>query len=343
VATYKDLQARTGLSLATISKHYNGGNVLAENRLAIEVAAAELGYRVNGFARSLRTQKSQAVGVLLPKLDNEFHLTVIAGVEAALREHGISVLVCAGRDTPGEAVEFLLSKMVDGIIAVPGETDRKALQAAAARGIPIVLIDRLLKGLESDAVVLDNPLAGRQAVEHLAAHGHTRIAALVGDQRSWTMRQRRDGFLAAMSRSGLQAEPAEVIAGPLTVASGRSAMRQLLAAPTRASAVICFNYELTVGALIAVNELEVVMPDDLSFVGFDSVELAQVIKPRLSMITQPTPHIAAQAAALIHARLASGAAPPMHSLVTLASELVQGGSVGPVPVAAGRPNIRPRP
>src|SRR4051812_41271360 len=186
VATYKDLQARTGLSLATISKYYNGGNVLEENRVAIEEAAVALGYRLNGFARSLRTKKSRTVGVLLPKLDNAFHLTVIAGVEAALRDHGISVLVCAGRQTPGEAVEFLLSKMVDGIIAVPTEQDGQALRAAVARGVPLVLIDRLLEGLTSDAVVLDNELAARQAVEHLAAAGHSRIAALVGDQNSWT-------------------------------------------------------------------------------------------------------------------------------------------------------------
>src|SRR3954452_7916324 len=222
--TYKDLRERTGLSLATISKYYNGGNVLEENRIAIEEAALKLGYRLNGFARSLRTRKSQTVGVLLPKLDNAFHLTVIAGVEAALRDHGISVLVCAGRDTPGEAVEFLLSKMVDGIIAVPTEQDGPALRAAVSRGVPLVLVDRLLDGLTSDAVVLDNELAARQAVEHLAAAGHTRIAALVGDQKSWTMRERRSGFLAAIPGAGLRARPAEVVTGPLTIASGRSGM-----------------------------------------------------------------------------------------------------------------------
>src|SRR3954454_11323083 len=284
VATYKDLQARTGLSLATISKYYNGGNVLEHNRRAIEEAAVELGYRVNGFARSLRTRRSQTVGVLLPKLDNGFHLTVIAGEEEALREHGISVLVCASRDAPGEAVEVLLSRMVDGIIAVPIDRDGEALRAAVARGIPLVLVDRLLEGLVSDAVVLDNELAARQAVDHLAGQGHLRIAALVGDQKSWTMRKRREGFLAALSDAGLQARPADVIAGPLTVASGRSAMRHLIEAPARPTAVVCFNYELTVGALIAINELGVAVPDEMSFVGFDSAELAQVTRPALSMI-----------------------------------------------------------
>ena len=329
MATYKDLRARTGLSLATISKYYNGGNVLEENRLAIEEAAVELGYRVNGFARSLRTKKSRTVGVLLPKLDNEFHLTVIAGVEAALREHGISVLVCAGRAEPGEAVEFLLSKMVDGIIAVPTEQDGAALRAAVTGGVPLVLVDRLLDGLASDAVVLDNEAAAQQAVEHLAAAGHTRIAALVGDQRSWTMRRRRAGFTAAMSRAGLTARPSDVIAGPLTVASGRSGMSRLLDMPDRPTSVICFNYELTVGALIAINDRGIAVPEELSFVGFDSVELAQVTKPRLSVITQPTPHIAARAAALIHAQLSADPSPPMRSVVTLAGELVRGESVGP--------------
>jgi LacI family transcriptional regulator len=331
VATYKDLQARTGLSLATISKYYNGGTVLERNRQAIEEAAGELGYRVNGFARSLRTRRSQTVGVLLPKLDNEFHLTVIAGIEKALREHGISVIVCASREAPGEAVEFLLDKMVDGIIAVPREQDAGALRAAAERGVPLVLIDRLVEGLASDAVILDNELAAGLAVEHLVAAGHMRIAALVGDQKAWTMRRRRTGFLAAMDAAGLAVRPADVISGPLTVPSGRSGMGQLLSEPAPPSAVICFNYELTVGALIAINELGVTVPDELSFVGFDSVELAQVTKPRLSMITQPTPHIAAQAAALIHTRLAAQPGPRMHSVVTLAGELVPGGSVGPPP------------
>ena len=335
MATYKDLRARTGLSLATISKYYNGGNVLAENRAAIEQAALELGFRVNGFARSLRTNRSRTVGVLLPKLDNEFHLTVIAGVEAALRKHAISVLVCAGHGSPGEAVDFLLGRMVDGIIAVPTERDGDALRAVADRGIPLVLVDRLLDGLASDAVVLDNARAGQQAVEHLLAAGHTRIAALVGDQDSWTMRQRRDGFLAAMAGAGLSASPDDVVSGPLTVAAGRSAMGRLLDAARPPTAVICFNYELTVGGLIAINDRDIAIPEKLSFVGFDSAELAQVTRPRLSVITQPTPHIAAQAASLIHARLSADPAPRMHSVVTLAGDLVRGGSVGPPRVTSG--------
>ena len=230
-------------------------------------------------------------------------------------------------------MEFLLGRMVDGIIAVPTAPDADALQAAAARGVPLVLIDRLLDGLASDAVILDNELAARQAVQHLVAAGHTRIAALVGDQAVWTMRRRREGFLAAMSEAGLEVPPGRCHPGP--VDRPVRAIRDAAAARRHAapSAVVCLNYELTVGALIVINECDLTLPGDLSLVGFDSMELAQVTKPRLSMVTQPTAHIAAQAARLIQSRLSAGPAPPMHSIVTLASELVQGGSVGPPPEA----------
>jgi LacI family transcriptional regulator len=106
-------------------------------------------------------------------------------------------------------------------------------------------------------------------------------------------------------------------------------MSRLIGARSRPTAAICFNYELTVGALIAINDLEVAVPEQMSFVGFDSAELAQVTRPSLSMITQPTAHIAAQAAALIQARLSAESSPRMHSVVTLAGELIGGGSVGP--------------
>jgi LacI family transcriptional regulator len=197
------------------------------------------------------------------------------------------------------------------------------------RGVPLVLVDRLLDGLASDAVVLDNELAAQQAVEHLITAGHTRIAALVGDQKSWTMRKRRAGFLAVMSRAGLAALPDDVVPGPLTFQTGRLAINRLLARPVRPSAVVCFNYELTVGALIAINDHGIAMPEELSFVGFDSMELARVTRPRLAMITQPTRQIAAQAAALMHTRLLVDQSPRMHSVVTLASEFEPGGSVGP--------------
>jgi len=328
--TYKDLQRHTGLSLATISKYFNGLPLREANRIAVETAANELGYRVNTLARNLRTQRSRTVGVLLPALNNNFHLTVIAGVEAALRGSGVGVIVSPSRGAegqPGDAVDFLAGRMVDGIIAVPSRHDAPALAQAAGRGLPIVLVDRLVDGLTCDAVVLDNAGAARQAVQHLVDHGHRQIAAVGGPDSIWSLKGRSEGFLEALERHGLGHDPAALQSGPLTIESGRASMRALLARPERPTAVVCLNYELTVGALIAINESGLRIGEDISFVGFDSLDFAQVMKPRLSMVVQPVHDIATRAAALMARQLDPGSDVQEPQQVVLHAELVPGGSV----------------
>lgn len=327
--TYKDLQEHTGLSLSTISKYFNGLPLRESNRLAVEAAANELGYRVNNVARSLRTQRSRTVGVLLPVLDNNFHLSIIAGIEASLSAAGVGVVVSASRQVEGQqgGVDALADRMVDGIIAVPSAHDAAPLTQVSARGLPVVLIDRLVDGLDCDAVVLDNADAARQAVRHLADHGHRRVAVLAGPQDIWSLRGRRAGFVEALQQQGLDTDPAMVRSGPITVEYGVAGMRSLLAEPDRPTAVVCLNYELTVGALIALNESGLRVPEDLSFVGFDSLVLSQVTKPRLSMVVQPTHEIAVRAADLMRQRLEREVEEPYRRVV-LPAELVPGGSVG---------------
>jgi LacI family transcriptional regulator len=326
MATYKDLQAMTGLSLSTISKHYNGLPVREKNRLAIEEAAATLGFRVNGFARSLRSRRSRTVGVLLPALDNDFHLTIIAGVEAALRSDGISILVCSSRPTPGEAVDFLMSKMVDGIIAVPTPNDVGALRLVSAQGIPVVAIDWVAPELDSDRVVLDNVAAGAAAARHLADHGHRRVALVGGDTAVSTMAERAEGFRTELAARGIELEDRYVTAGPLTVESGQASTERLLALADRPTALFAANYHLTLGTLIAVNESGLRVPDDISLVGFDSLELARAVRPRLTMYEQPTLEIAQEAARLIRQRLDTGQT-PAHTTITLTGRLIVGASV----------------
>ncbi|GAA3557547.1 LacI family DNA-binding transcriptional regulator [Microlunatus spumicola] len=332
--TYKDLQEHTGLSLSTISKYFNGLPLRESNRLAVEAAATELGYRVNTLARNLRTQRSRTVGVLLPVLDNNFHLSIIAGIEASLSGSGVGVVVSASRDGNGRlgaAVDALADRMVDGIIAVPAHQDAEALTQVWGRGLPVVLIDRLVDGLDCDAVVLDNGDAARQAVRHLVDHGHRRVAAVAGPPDIWSLQGRNEGFFDALRQHGLEAGPATVRSGPLTVESGVASMRSLLAEPERPTAVVCMNYELTIGALIAVNESGLRIPEDISFVGFDSLELSQVMKPRLSMVVQPTHEIAVRAADLMRQRLEprpdDAPEPEPYRRVVLPAELVPGGSV----------------
>jgi LacI family transcriptional regulator len=327
VATYKDLQRLTGLSLSTISKHYNGLPVRAENRAAIEAAAAEVGFRVNGFARGLRSKRSRTVGVLLPALDNEFHLSIIAGLERALREDGIGVLVGVSLAEPGAAVDLLLEKMVDGIVAVPSPGDVPALRRASEQGTPVVTVDWIDEALATDRVVLDNAGAGAAAARHLLDHGHRAVAVLGGEDAISTTRERTAGFLAALAEHGVHPHEEAVMRGPLTVESGTAAVERLLALKDRPTALFAGNRELTVGALIALGDSGLRIPADLSVVGFDNVELSRVVRPHLTTIAQPTGALAAEAAALIRLRLDTGAEQPPLQERILPGRLLAGSSV----------------
>lgn len=334
-ATYKDIQRLTGLSLATISKHFNGGNVLDANRDAIETAADALGFRVNTYASSLRSGVSRTVGVLLPSLQNTFHLSVIVGVEKFLRAQGISVLVSSNEgdseDRAGDALDALLGRRVDGIVSVPAAHDVPALSRAIAAGVPVVTVDWWEKDLQADSVSLDNFGAGEIVGQHIVDHGHDRIGVLAGEESISTMRERREGFAAALVAAGRDLPSGFVQHGPLTVESGYRGTTALLGSHPRPTAIFASNYDLTLGALIAINESGLRLGVDISVVGFDSVELAQVTRPRLTILAQPIDEIARTAAEIISSRL-SGSEAREYPLTKrrLPGSLVVGASVASI-------------
>jgi DNA-binding LacI/PurR family transcriptional regulator len=330
-STYKDIQRITGLALATISKHYNGGNVRAENRAAIEAAARALDFRPNEVARSLRTRRSGIVGVLLPELDNDFHLEIVAGLERGLKEAGIGVIVTSSQataDGAARAADLLADRQVDGIVAVPGPHDRDGLVRATQQDVPVVVVDRLVEGLECDAVVLDNVGASEHVVAEFLRHGHSRLGVITGPSQVWTMRERLRGVRAAVRRAGLTVPRERVVQGPLTVETGRAGVHRLLESAEPPTALHATNHELTVGALIALNEAGVRVPEDLSFIGFDGALLARVTRPRTTVFVQPVREIARAAADLVRDRLGAGA--DVHHVprrLVLSGELVVGASV----------------
>lgn len=328
MATYKDIQRVTGLSLSTISKYFNDLPVREENRRAIEEAASSLGFRRNAFARSLRTHRSRVVGVLLPELDNPFHMSIVAGIEAALRAEGVGIIVRAGHDDLVGGLEGLRAQMVDGFIVVPVDGTDPSAFAAAADDLPVVLLDRRLDGVVADTVTLDNEAAGARAAECLAAYGHRRVTALVGPESVWTVRGRASGFASAF---GGEAEVTVLHTPELSVAAGHSAIARALASHDRPHALFCANYELTLGALTAVSNAGLTVPDDISLVGFDGGDLAQVTRPRLWTLVQPVDDLAARAAGLMLARLAGDTSQPRD--VVLDAELLPGHSVGAPEVA----------
>ena len=305
-ATYKDIRRITGLSLATISKYYNGGNVLGPNRELIEKAAADLDYQVNNVARGLRSRRSMTVGVILDELDSAFNTTIVSRMEERLREAGYGTIICDSRkdaESQADVLRFLVGKMVDGIIVVPVDDDTSFLAPARDRDVAVVAIDRLMPG--TDSVIIDNRAAIASAVQLLTTAGHTTIGLLAGPDTTYTMRERRAGFRdAVQDRTGLLPRAELTTPEQVSIEGGYAGLRRLLRLSAPPTAVVCANYGFTLGATIALNELG---PDSRpALVGFDNLDLARLIRPRPTLVTQPIDTLAIEAAELLLQRLSRG-------------------------------------
>ena len=329
-ATMKDIAERTGLALATISKYLNGGNVREKNRQAIEQSIRELDFTVNAFARGLKTRRSNTIGVVIPELNNLFITTVIAAMEDILRQHGYGVLVCDSRNhaqREQEALQFLLDKMVDGIITMPVSRSAAFLQPALERNIPVVLIDRSLEDAEGrvDMVLIDNFQAALESTRHLLRSGHRQIGIIVGPQEVYTSKQRLLGYNQALIQQEAFPDRGLVEFSDYTVEGGYRSARELFRRNPDMSALFVTNYEMTLGTILAVNEAGIRVPEELSLIGFDNLQLSQIVRPRLTLVAQPLQEIAEHAAKRLLCRLNNPEEPPERIL--LKAQLLEGESV----------------
>ena len=330
-ATMKDLSRETGLGLATISKYFNGGSVREKNRVLIEAAVKKLHYVPNEVARSLKTQQTRVIGVVIPELSNAFITSIISAMEDILRKHDYAVIVCDCRSDPKrekEAVEFLLHRRVDGLINMATDATGGHLKAALAAGIPVLLVDRLIEALRGkvSAVIIDNIHAAGQAVQKLTSLGHRQIGLVLGSRNLYTTNQRLTGYLNALQEAGITPDENYIRYGDYTMDGGYQAVQALLKLKHRPTALFVTNFEMTLGAMLALQHLNIRVPEDLSVIGFDKLELFGEIFPDLTLIRQPQLSIGREAANLM-LDLLSHQDSTSHRIVTLTTELTEGKSV----------------
>lgn len=330
-ATLKDLSRETGLGLATLSKYFNGGNVRDKNRVLIEAAVKKLRYVPNEVARSLKTQQTRVIGVIIPELSNAFITSIISSMEDILRKHDYAVIVCDCRSDPKrekEAVEFLLHRRVDGLINMATDATGAHLKAALSANIPVLLVDRLVESLRGkvSAVVIDNIHAAEQAVRKLTGLGHRQIGLVLGSPNLYTTNQRLTGYLNALKDAGIAPSDDYIRYGDYTMDGGYQAVQDLLSLKQRPTALFVTNFEMTLGAMLALQHNNIRVPEDLSVIGFDKLELFGEIFPDLTLIRQPQLSIGRETANLMLDLLSSRDSVP-HRIVTLSTELTEGRSV----------------
>jgi len=327
-ATYKDIQRLTGFSLSTISRYFNGENVKPATRKTIQEVASQLDFKMNDFARGLKSRRAMTVGLLIPDLNSEFCTSIMYQVGRLLRYHGYGCFVCdcnSDKHVEIDAMNFLIRKSVDGIITIPIDTNPVHLKSARNRNIPTVLIDNAIPSFKTDVVRIDNFDAGKAASEYLFAMGHKRVAIISGLSRYRTMSERQKGFLSTFPESDSDYS-VHTLDTNFTIDGGYHAVNKLLTAPHEITALFCTNYELTLGAVVAINELGIRFPDDISLVGFDNMKLTRIIKPALTLIEQPIDTIAQQATDLLLRRLENETEYKYETII-LRSKLIKGASV----------------
>ncbi len=334
-ATIKDLARETGLSLATISKFLNGGNVLPRNKTLIEESIQRLNFRVNTLARGLKTSRTMTVGVIIPHFSAIFFSTIAGGVEDALSHNGYGILLCDSHSKhPDEAsrlrcetnaVEFLVDKQVDGIIAVTGFDGMTSFTSARKRNVPVVLIDNVPLNRIYDVVTTDNLNASREATDYLLKMGHRKCGVICGPNEIYTARERLAGYLDAYRRIGLEPDMQLVEVTEYTYKGGYDGFIRLYERRPDITAVFATSYDITVGAIMAVQSKQIAIPEQLSFVGFDDILLTDVIRPKLTLVSQPMHRIGSVAAN--HLRKLMNGAEPGGKTITVTNKLILGESV----------------
>jgi LacI family transcriptional regulator len=325
----RDVGALAGVSLKTVSRVINRDpTVSAEIVDRVHRAVELLGYRPNLAATSLRRadRKTATIGLLLEDVANPFSSALHRAIEDVARERGMLVFAGSSDEDPEREREVLaafVSHQVDGLIVVSSDHGHGELLLERRRsGLPMVFLDRPGPVPEADSVTVDNRVGACGAVSHLAAHGHRRIAFL-GDLHSiWTAAERERGYLDGLAAAGIAVDRAIV---RRDIRSGDEALRavaDLLASADPPTALFTSQNLITVGAVRALRGLGV--QRRVALVGFDDVQLADLLDPPVSVVAQDPPTAGRTAARLLMARLDGGEGPPQH--VVVPTRLVARGS-----------------
>jgi LacI family transcriptional regulator len=305
-ASVKDVAAAAEVSLGTVSNVLNRPDrVSPATRERVEVAMAELGFVRNESARSLRAGRSRMLAYVMLDAGNPFFTDVAKGIERRAEASDLALFMCSsdGRGAREAAhLDLLTEQRVHGILITPVDPEATRLAAAAARGIPLVIVDRAVQAEDVCTVAVDDVLGGRLALEHLIQLGHRRVGFVGGPIEIGQVRDRLDGARSAWADAGH--DPDDLVWLPtsaLNVAEGRSAGERLSAMPAeqRPTAAFCANDLLALGLLQQSIGLGRRVPDDLAIVGYDDIEFAAAAAVPLTSVRQPREVLGQRAAELV--------------------------------------------
>jgi LacI family transcriptional regulator len=306
--TLLDIAKGLNVSVVTVSKVLrNKGKISTATRKRVLQRAKELNYQTNWIARSLVTRRTFTIGLLLPDFTHPFFAEVAKAVAETVRPHGYHVIISYFEEDPelekNEAAS-LMARQVDGIIAASAQSNSELFEGMIERKVPVVLIDRPIAGLPASFVGADNEVIGRLATSHLIAQGCTRIAHLRGPKIGIAA-ARLAGYRHALQKHGLEFVPKYVVGARYVDSTGYSAMRKLLQMQPAPDGVFCYNDPVAIGAMKAILEAGLKIPDDVAVMGAGNVHYSDVLAVPLTSVDQGTVQIGKQAAELLMEQIGS--------------------------------------
>lgn len=327
----KAIAEKAGVSTATVSRVLSGfPGVREKTKKKVMKITSELNYEVDGIARSLRQKKTFKIGVIVGDVLSQFYTVLAKSIEDIAHKYGYSMILCNGDDDPEKELNYLKvlrSSRVDGIIIAPTGKNAGYINNLLQSNIKIVLIDRLIEGVDCDAVLVDNEKGAYTAVKYLIDKGYKKIAIIDGFIDRTTGKERLKGYLRALNENNIPRNDDFIKIKDFKKRSGIVFANELLENKNKPEAIFVANLELTLGAIISIKSLGLKIPDDIAVIGFDDSDWAQILEPPLTLISQPVYDLGETAAEMLIKNIENDNSKKEKLIVTMNTKLIERGSV----------------
>lgn len=303
-ATIRDLAIKLDISISTVSRALrNAPDVNPATKKAVLELAEKLNYEPNRVAQSLRSKKTNTLGVVVPQINLHFFSSAISGIQEYAALHNYSVIICQSLEsykTEESTIHMLVSNRVDGLlISLSSETNHiDHLEPLVRKRIPIVLFDRVIEGLDATRVIVDDKEGSFKAVEHLIKTECRRIAFLGGPKHLYISEQRKQGYLDALQKYNIGIDDKLIVHCEDLIHEPSVAIGKLLDSKNRPDAVFCLNDPIAIQVVQVAKAKNLRIPEDLSIVGFTNEPVSQYIEPSITTVSQPSYEIGKVAATL---------------------------------------------